>query len=175
MSELLYSGYNNIVLSLNRNNVNIQNFKINLFKKIATSYICFEMTQICLCTRGLLSRFLIIAFSLWKEWVPFKVAGRRMDKAALPDTQPGQVVFNLEGKSKGRVTGLGILHQSAVLWTFRVQSWQRTGDPVRTCSSILIKVLSKKNLKSCKVYLVHDGVKKSLTQKETCSSPGKRF
>lgn len=27
------------------------------------------------------------------------------------------------------------------------------------CSSILIKVLSKKNLKSCKVYLVHDGVK----------------
>lgn len=51
MPELLYSGYNKIVFSLNRNNVNIQNFKINLFKKIATSYICFEMTQICLCTR----------------------------------------------------------------------------------------------------------------------------
>lgn len=131
MSELLYSGYNNIVFSLNRNNVNIQNFKINLFKKIATSYICFEMTQICLCTRGFLSRFLIIklekdkwgrAPSVSAESSAFQSGWMKGGQGNTSRHQPGQVVFNLEGKPKGRVTGLGILHQSAVLWIFRVKS-----------------------------------------------------
>lgn len=77
---------------------------------------------------------------------------------------------------------LGILHQSAMLWIFRVKNCQHTGDPTVMCSSIFMgltcihqSLKQKQKQKPLKPWKVmHDKVKTS-TDMETCPSPGKWF
>lgn len=167
MSELLYSGYNNIVFSLNRNNVNIQNFKINLFKKIATSHICSEMTQICLCTR-----------------VPFTAPHH-----CLPSLKRVSA-FQSGWKKDGQ--GSTSWHPA---WPSSLQSWREikgkgygTGDSPPECNALDFQsakltayrrpsenVQFNTHQSSAKSTWCMMGSRTSLTQKETCSSSGKWF